>query len=148
MYGVLNSNRHIYHRNNSMNFLLTGTYPCFCGSIDKAFGDQCLFNSTGPFNTIAECVQLLDKTDIWRVSTRNGNIAPFDTMKVSNREVYFQLVMSTSWQNAYTKEAWACFTSCRIFEPSSNIVPMLQVNGIKLQLKKEPFHLITRKPQN
>ena len=90
MYGLLSLNCHIYNRKQlSINFLLTGTYPCFCGSIDKAFGDQCLFNLPGPFNTIAERVQVLDKTDTWRVSARNGNIAPFDTMKVSNRQFYF-----------------------------------------------------------
>ena len=64
-YGVMSQNRHGL-------------------DVDKTFGDQGLFNSNGPFSTAADRLQVLDKTDTWRVSAGNGNIASFDTMKVSN----------------------------------------------------------------
>lgn len=59
-----------------------GAYPCICGVKDVTFGDIGLFNAKPPYLTTAQRLQVLEYTTTWRESAKEGNLAPFETMKV------------------------------------------------------------------
>lgn len=54
----------------------------FCGVKDVVFGDINKFNAKPPFRSQEERIKKLEETDTWRKSAAEGNIAPFDSMRV------------------------------------------------------------------